>query len=452
MPMNRWQHAQARGAFKRDARAFAFVACGALVVALGLGAPAGAANSYGPHANTLGAQPHIASPVPPLNLAIVTVTNDSTGKTTLFKTHQVQPNTSSGCQSYANSTCLTFSDGVNPGLFVFGSITGPGVYTGGSGNDQVIAGGTTCTGTGHNVTVEVDQYQVSGGTEQAAAIQFDCDDGFNDISGTIAYNIVPTDPGDGYYIFGQSGELAGFGNDNYLVYLDGAGNYDLNAPIVGMAATPGGAGYWMVGSDGGVYASGDAQFYGSTGNLHLNKPVVGMAATHDGGGYWFVASDGGIFSYGDAQFYGSTGALRLNQPIVGMAPTPSGQGYWLVASDGGIFAYGDAQFYGSTGGMPLNKPIVGMAPTPSGQGYWLVASDGGIFAYGDAQFYGSTGAIHLNAPIVGMVPTLNGGGYWFVASDGGVFNYGNAPFAGSLGGAGINDVAGLALGGRPASF
>ena len=39
-----------------------------------------------------------------------------------------------------------------------------------------------------------------------------------------------------------------------------------------------------------------------------------------------------------------------------------------------------------------------------------------------------------------------------VGSDGGVFNYGNAPFAGSLGGAGINDVAGLALGGRPASF
>ena len=29
---------------------------------------------------------------------------------------------------------------------------------------------------------------------------------------------------------------------------------------------------------------------------HLNQPVVGMAATPDGGGYWEVASDGGIFS------------------------------------------------------------------------------------------------------------------------------------------------------------
>jgi hypothetical protein len=53
--------------------------------------------------------------------------------------------------------------------------------------------------------------------------------------------------------------------------------------------------------------------------LTLNKPVVGMAATPDGGGYWLVASDGGIFSFGDATFYGSTGGLTLSKPVVGMA-------------------------------------------------------------------------------------------------------------------------------------
>jgi ribosomal protein L24E len=74
---------------------------------------------------------------------------------------------------------------------------------------------------------------------------------------------------------------------------------------------------------------------------------VGMAATPDGRGYWLVASDGGIFAFGDAGFYGSTGAMHLNQPIVGMTATPDGRGYWLVASDGGIFAFGDAAFYGS---------------------------------------------------------------------------------------------------------
>ena len=120
------------------------------------------------------------------------------------------------------------------------------------------------------------------------------------------------------------------------------------------------------------------------GGKPLNKPIVGIAATHDGGGYWEVASDGGIFTFGDATFYGSMGAKPLNQPIVGMAPTPDGGGYWLVAADGGIFSFGDATFYGSTGSLHLNAPIVGMASTPDGGGYWLVASDGGVFNYGDA--------------------------------------------------------------------
>ena len=119
-------------------------------------------------------------------------------------------------------------------------------------------------------------------------------------------------------------------------------------------------------------------------------------------GYWLVASDGGIFAFGDARFFGSTGAIKLAQPIVGMAPSPSGNGYWLVASDGGIFAFGDARFAGSTGAIKLNRPIVGMAPSVSGNGYRLVASDGGIFAFGDATFLGSTGALTLARPVVGI--------------------------------------------------
>jgi len=52
--------------------------------------------------------------------------------------------------------------------------------------------------------------------------------------------------------------------------------------------------------------------------LHLNKPIVGMAATPDGGGYWLVASDGGIFSFGDGDFYGSTGGTSITGPITAM--------------------------------------------------------------------------------------------------------------------------------------
>jgi hypothetical protein len=225
----------------------------------------------------------------------------------------------------------------------------------------------------------------------------------------------------------------------------------LNAPIVGIAATPDGGGYWLTASDGGVFTFGDARFAGSLGDVRLNQPVVGMAPTPDGGGYWLVAADGGVFTFGDARFAGSLGDVRLNQPVVGMAPTPDGGGYWLVASDGGIFAFGDARFDGSMGGTPLNAPVVGMAPTPDGGGYWLVASDGGIFAFGEARFDGSMGGTPLNAPIVGMASTPDGGGYWLAAADGGIFTFGDAPFEGSDGGAAASAPA-VGIAARPGGY
>ena len=244
-------------------------------------------------------------------------------------------------------------------------------------------------------------------------------------------------------------------------------------------------GYRMVATDGGVFSFCQS-FLGSMGGQHLNAPMVGMAETPGGGGYWEVASDGGIFSYGDATFYGSTGGLHLNRPIVGMAATSDGgrllagglrrghlqlrrrrllrlgrvpppqpahrrhggdprqprllarglrRGHlqlrrrhvpglarWPAAEQAhrrhggqplgaGLLAgrLGRGHLHlrrrhvpGLGGGQPLNKPIVGMAASASGHGYWLVASDGGIFSYGDAVFNGSTGGLALNAPIVAI--------------------------------------------------
>ncbi|MGH9011001.1 MAG: hypothetical protein ACRDYF_14300, partial [Acidimicrobiia bacterium] len=120
-------------------------------------------------------------------------------------------------------------------------------------------------------------------------------------------------------------------------------------------------------------------------------------------GYWAVASDGGIFAFGDAAFYGSTGAISLNRPIVGMAATPSGKGYWLTASDGGIFAFGDAAFHGAAADRAAGASvpsIVGLLPTATGAGYWQVAAQGQVFAFGDAADLG--GASALNRPLVAM--------------------------------------------------
>jgi hypothetical protein len=256
--------------------------------------------------------------------------------------------------------------------------------------------------------------------------------------------IVPT-PKEvlGYWMVATDGGIFAFGDAGFL---GSTGDLRLNSPIVGMARTVTGRGYWLVAADGGIFTFGDATFFGSTGSFRLNQPIVGMASTGSGQGYWLVARDGGIFAFGDAAFFGSTGGIRLNASIVGMAPDRTGRGYWLTASDGGIFAFGDAGFFGSTGGTVLNAPIVSLTPTPTGDGYWLLATDGGIFAFGDAGFLGSTGDLLLNQPIVGMAPTCFGSGYWLVARDGGIFAFGNAPFLGSTGDLRLNrPVVGMQL-------
>jgi len=191
-------------------------------------------------------------------------------------------------------------------------------------------------------------------------------------------------------------------------------------------------GYWLVGSDGGVFSFGDAAFDGSAGNLRLVKPVVGMAATHDDGGYWLVASDGGVFTYGDAPFDGSMGGKRLNAPVVGIASTPDGGGYWLVASDGGVFSFGDAAFHGSTGALVLAQPVTGMAATPDGGGYWLVASDGGVFAFGDAPFGGSLPGVGVHATAVALLGTRSGAGYLVVTAQGRAVEFGDSPQFGDV--------------------
>ncbi len=137
--------------------------------------------------------------------------------------------------------------------------------------------------------------------------------------------------------------------------------------------------------------------------MKLNKPIVGMATTGGGDGYWLVASDGGVFSYGDAQFWGSAGSMHLNAPIVGIVG--SYLGYWLVPPTVESSPTADAAFHGSSGDMRLNAPIVAMALTHrcrSGTGY-VGLRRRRFHAYGaHARYYRVPGALHLAQPVIGM--------------------------------------------------
>ena len=90
----------------------------------------------------------------------------------------------------------------------------------------------------------------------------------------------------------------------------------LQRPVVGIVPTKDDGGYWLDASDGGVFSFGDTSFYGSIPGLglhpagsglpnSLNAPIVGMVPSNDDGGYFMVASDGGVFAFGDAKFEGS---------------------------------------------------------------------------------------------------------------------------------------------------
>jgi hypothetical protein len=210
----------------------------------------------------------------------------------------------------------------------------------------------------------------------------------------------------------------------------------LNSPIVGMAATPSGDGYWLVAADGGVFTFGDAEFFGSAGATGV-RDVVGMARTPSGNGYWLATRSGRVFAYGEAPHRGdgragvvailrqSTGLgytlVGGDGGVVGAAARTAG-GHWTVTADGRVAAVDGAAHHGDLTGVRLNAPIVGIAGAPGGGGYWLVGRDGGIFSFGSAEFHGSTGNLRLNQPIVGMASSP-GTGYWFVAADGGIFTF-----------------------------
>ena len=102
-----------------------------------------------------------------------------------------------------------------------------------------------------------------------------------------------------------------------------------------------------------------------------------MAATPDGKGYWLVASDGGIFAFGDAASSGSMGGPP--QPARSSAwrrrPTAGATGWSPPTAASSPSATPPSS--GRPGDLTLDSPVVGMAVDAATGGYRLVAADGG---------------------------------------------------------------------------
>jgi hypothetical protein len=229
------------------------------------------------------------------------------------------------------------------------------------------------------------------------------------------FAMASTPTGDGYWILnGDTGMIFAYGAAQ--LYGDPATTY-AGAPREflptgrAIVATPDGHGYWVLESGASglaqVLSFGDAADHGDTLRqhaAHVGVPVA-MAATPDGGGYWIADSDGGVFAFGNAHFFGSMGGVKLQAPIVAMAATSDGRGYYLAAADGGVFTFGDAAFAGSAATLALRAPVVGIAVNRNGAGYWLAARDGGIFSFGGAPFLGSLADHPLARPVFAIAAT-----------------------------------------------
>jgi len=154
------------------------------------------------------------------------------------------------------------------------------------------------------------------------------------------WSMAPTHDGGGYYVLDAfSGKIYTYGDAvSYGQPADSfGGGADRWPTSVDLAVTPDGKGYWALENGlsalASVQAFGDAASYGDplTSRLATQGVAEAIVGTPDGKGYWIAFSDGGVFANGDATFWGSMGGRTLASGVVAMARTPDGRGYWLAA-------------------------------------------------------------------------------------------------------------------------
>ena len=133
-----------------------------------------------------------------------------------------------------------------------------------------------------------------------------------------------------------------------------------------------------------------------------------MAATPDGRGYWLVASDGGIFAYGDAVFYGSAGGNHFDQPMVVIAATPDGRGYWLVGFGRRRLRLWRRRRLTGRRRRPASPPqLSAWPPRPTARATGWRSKMAAVFHFGDAANLGSAYPRHrLPVRVVAMVVSL----------------------------------------------
>jgi hypothetical protein len=142
--------------------------------------------------------------------------------------------------------------------------------------------------------------------------------------------------------------------------------------------------------------------------VHPNEPVVSIAGTTDGGGYYLAGQDGGVFTFGNAPFDGSfleqqwqagPGPVFMVGLALNFGAPPVTPGYYAVATNGG-----NAERPGSASAesIAIDGPAVGFSANLVVTGTGQVSELGTLPTIHDPGLTGE----QLNAPVVGMFSFL----------------------------------------------
>ena len=242
-------------------------------------------------------------------------------------------------------------------------------------------------------------------------------------------------------------------NHNASPHGDWGSSTGADRPVVSIAGTPTGEGYWLLDARGAVVARGDATWHGDVAQWLLLGSPTQVVATPSGQGYAIVSTAGPLYSFGDAQVTGWSRPDSPPSPAQAIVMTPTGKGHWLFRRDGRAEEYGDAKFIGIATRTVLKlgkgtfsftmlepgptKVVFNLSGTTAtvtqdwsrgAEGYWMLGDDGAVHGFGSAAVAGDEPHLSIDPQrrAVDLEPTPDGAGYWIVDDDGGVYAHGSA--------------------------
>ena len=230
----------------------------------------------------------------------------------------------------------------------------------------------------------------------------------------------------GYWAVQGNGKVFNLGGG----FFGDASHRHLTKPVVGIVPTNDGNGYWLYTASGQVFAYGDAGIYNPVGSFKPSSQIVSMTVTNDQRGYWLLGSDGAVYSFGDAPYYGDPKSIPNSSYPPAVAITSDGYtaGYTVFFNDGSLMNIMYKKGGASGPISNLSSPVVGVTVDPMVKwGYWLVTAKGNVYSLMDAPNLG-TKVNTYRSSIAGIAANNSGNGLIFITKSGLLDSLGNEQY------------------------